>query len=44
MIRVECGGYAALTRMDGQTVTAFYVVDEEVWGFGLLRPGVPVCR
>jgi hypothetical protein len=44
VIRVECGGYAALTRMDGLTVTAFYVVDEKVWGFGLMRPGVPACR
>jgi hypothetical protein len=44
VIRVECGGYAALTRIDGQTVTAFYVVEDEVWGFGLLRPGMPACR
>jgi hypothetical protein len=44
VIRVECGGYAALTRTDGRTVTAFYVVDEKVWGFGLMRPGVPACR
>jgi hypothetical protein len=44
VIRVECGGYAALTRMDARTVTAFYVVDDEVWGFGLMRPDVPACR
>jgi hypothetical protein len=44
VIRVECGGYAALTRMDGRTVTAFYVVEDEVWGFGLMRPDVPACR
>jgi hypothetical protein len=30
--------------MDGQTVTVFYVVDDEVWGFGLLRSDVPACR
>ena len=44
VIRVECGLYAALTRRDGTAVTAFYVLDDEVWGFGLFRAGVPVCR
>lgn len=42
--RVECGGYAALTLRRGRTVTAFYVLDDRVWGFGLLREDVPVCR
>jgi hypothetical protein len=30
-------------RSKGVT-TALYVVDEQVWGFGLSRPGQPVCR
>lgn len=40
----NCGVYSALTLRRGGTVTAFYVLDEEVWGFGLLRPGSSVCR
>jgi hypothetical protein len=43
-IRVGCAGYAALTQADGDAVTAFYVVYGRVWGFGLVRAGVPVCR
>lgn len=41
---VHCGAYSARTLRRGTTVTAFYVLDEEVWGFGLLRAGVSVCR
>jgi hypothetical protein len=44
LARVECGRYYALTLRTGQAVTAFYVVGEELWGFGLSRPDVPVCR
>lgn len=42
--RVECGGYAALTLRSGAVQTAFYVLGEELWGFGLLGRAVPVCR
>jgi hypothetical protein len=42
--QVHCGVYSARTLRRGRTVTAFYVLDEDVWGFGLLRPGVSVCR
>ncbi len=42
--RVDCVGYYALTLRRGRTLTAFYVVKERLWGFGLLRPTVPVCR
>ncbi len=39
-----CRGYTALTIRRGTVVTAFYVVDSRLWGFGIQRPGVPVCR
>jgi hypothetical protein len=42
--RTSCGGYAAHTLRTGRAVTAFYVVDGEVWGFGLLDRRTPVCR
>ena len=41
--RVRCGRYDALT-IPGSTTTAFYLREEKVWGFGLSRAGVPVCR
>jgi hypothetical protein len=41
--RVRCGTYDALT-MPGRTTTSFYVREEKVWGFGLSRVEVPVCR
>ena len=44
LLRRSCGTYAVSTLRRGQTTTAFYVVDEQVWGFGLSRPGQPVCR
>jgi hypothetical protein len=42
--RLECGTYYALTLETARTLTAFYVVDEKLWGFGLMRPDVPACR
>jgi hypothetical protein len=42
--RVECGGYSALTMRTARTVTAFYVDDGRLWGFGLIRPDALVCR
>jgi hypothetical protein len=42
--RVECGTYAALVRRGRDAVTAYYVVDGRLWGFGLGRPDAPVCR
>ena len=44
LFRVDCGRYSALTMRRGRVVTSFYVVDEQVWGFGLSRPGEAVCR
>jgi len=42
--RRACRGYYALVLRQRDAVTAFYVVDEKVWGFGLSRSRVPVCR
>jgi hypothetical protein len=44
MTRLECGTYYALTMETARTLTAFYVVDGKLWGFGLMRPDVPACR
>ena len=44
LLRVSCGTYAASTLRRGRTTTAIYVVDEQVWGFGLLASDEPVCR
>ena len=41
---VRCGTYTALTQVRRRSVTAFYLVGDTVWGFGLMRPQVPVCR
>jgi hypothetical protein len=41
--QVRCGMYDALT-MYGPTTTSFYIREQKVWGFGLSRAGVPVCR
>jgi hypothetical protein len=41
--QVHCGGYDALT-VHGRATTSFYIRAERVWGFGLSRAGVPVCR
>ena len=44
LTRVECGGYSALMLRSGRTVTAFYVYEGRLWGFGLTRPDALVCR
>jgi hypothetical protein len=44
LLRVNCGTYAVLTLRRGRNKTSFYVVDEEVWGFGLSRLAEPNCR
>jgi hypothetical protein len=42
--RRRCGPYDALVLPRGATVTSFYVVGEQIWGFGLSRKGWPLCR
>jgi hypothetical protein len=44
MAKLECGTYDAYEFQRGNAVTAFYVFGGTVWGFGLSRPSVPVCR
>ena len=44
LTRVECGGYSALTMRSARTVTAFYVYEGRLWGFGLMRPDALVCH
>ena len=39
----DCGDYVALVRDDPTATSAFYVYDEQVWGFGLLAPGRSPC-
>jgi hypothetical protein len=41
---VRCGEYHAFTQVRRRAVTAFYVVGETLWGFGLMRRQVPACR
>jgi hypothetical protein len=44
LLRLECPGYTALLLPGRGARSAIYVVDREVWGFGLQRRDVPVCR
>jgi hypothetical protein len=41
---VACNGYTAFLLRRASAVTAFYVVREKVWGFGVSRPSVAPCR
>lgn len=41
---VACHGYRALVARAPDAVTAYYVVDAKLWGFGLLAPRASVCR
>lgn len=44
LTRLDCGTYQAYQLPRRGAVTAFYVFGEKVWGFGLSRRSVPVCR
>ncbi len=44
LLRVDCGRYSASTMRANGVTTAFYVVDGQVWGFGISRPAQAVCR
>jgi hypothetical protein len=41
---IGCRGYSVLTLNGRSTTTAFYVLGDRLWAFGLSRPGVPLCR
>jgi hypothetical protein len=44
LARTECKGYYALVLPAGRARTAFYVVDDALWGFAVMRPTESVCR
>jgi hypothetical protein len=44
LTRIECGDYYALLLRRRGTVTAFYVLGERLWAFGLAVTGLPICR
>jgi hypothetical protein len=44
LLRTSCGTYYALSLRRGRTKTSFYVVSEQIWGFGLSRLSEPTCR
>ena len=44
LVRRECGGYAVLELPGRGATTAFYVLDDRLWAFGLIRSGLPLCR
>ena len=44
LARTDCPGYYALTLPTRGGVSAFYIVNEKVWGFGLFNFLVPPCR
>jgi len=41
--RLQCVGYAALTLPRAGSLTVFYLVDERLWGFALMRAGHQPC-
>ena len=41
---IGCDGYSVLTLTRRNTVTAFYVLGDRLWAFGLSRPDVALCR
>ena len=44
LTRLQCGTYYALLLPRARSLTVFYVLNERLWAFGLLRHGVRVCR
>ncbi len=44
LLRVNCGTYGAMTLRNARTTTSFYIVDEQVWGFGLSLRAQTACR
>ncbi len=44
LLSVGCAGYTVLAEDSGGVRTAYYVLNERLWGFGLLRRGASPCR
>ena len=41
---IGCDGYSVLTLAGRNVTTAFYVLGDRLWAFGLYRPNVALCR
>jgi hypothetical protein len=41
---VKCTGYTAYVARAPDAVTAYYVANRKLWGFGLLSPRAAICR
>jgi hypothetical protein len=41
---IGCNGYSVLVLNGRRATTAFYVLGDRLWAFGLSRPGIPLCR
>ena len=41
---IGCDGYSVLTLAGRNVTTAFYVLRDRLWAFGLYRPDVALCR
>lgn len=44
LLRRRCAGYDVLVLPGRRATTAFYVLDDRLWAFGLSRPGLGLCR
>jgi len=44
LTRLDCGTYTAYQLPRSRTLTVLYVYCEKVWGFGLTRRSLSVCR
>ena len=44
LLTVPCGSYEARILTRGSVTTVFYVYANELWGFGLSRPGGSPCH
>jgi hypothetical protein len=44
LIRRQCVGYTAFLQRAGEAMSAFYVLDGKLWGFGLMRVNRDPCR
>jgi hypothetical protein len=40
----SCRGYSVMVLEGRRATTAFYVLRDRLWAFGLARPGLPLCR
>jgi hypothetical protein len=44
LLTIPCGSYEARILTKGGVTTVFYVYADELWGFGLSRPGGSPCH